>query len=301
MELTAIAAALLRRWYVVLLGLVLTAGLVYVAHEKVPPTYDATASVLLLPPQESLDAGANPLLQLAGLDQPASLVVAYLSGEGPTKVWNADHPTSTREIVVDPQSRGPILIFTVHDPTSAAVMDALTASTDQVPGALTSLQDEVDAPGDARIQSAVLTADIEPTTNTSKSLRALIAAAGLGIAATLAGAVALDGLARRRRANRAARASEDASTAAPVPTITSREGAAVAHLPRREAAAATRRSSADAGRLERSGRRRDESAASPALPEMIDLEPPAADAAAELGAEDAQDLAADEPDLARRG
>ena len=41
MEFTAIVAALLRRWYIVLAGLALTAGLVYVANDAVPPTYSA--------------------------------------------------------------------------------------------------------------------------------------------------------------------------------------------------------------------------------------------------------------------
>ncbi|SOD75223.1 hypothetical protein SAMN05892883_4434 [Jatrophihabitans sp. GAS493] len=41
-------ALLLRRWYIVLLALFITAGLVAVAFTQVPATYKATANVLVI-------------------------------------------------------------------------------------------------------------------------------------------------------------------------------------------------------------------------------------------------------------
>jgi hypothetical protein len=211
MEITAVTAALLRRWYVVLLGVLVTVGLVYGVHEKVRPTYDATASVLLLPPTKSGDEATNPLFALGGLDQPSSLVVAYLTGEAATKPWAEQFPTSTRDIVVDPLSRGPIIMITVHDPSPTTVMNALHSAIDQVPAALTLLQDKVEAPAKDRVTSSPLTVDLAPATDSSKSTRAMIAALGLGAMLTLATAVSVDSLAARRRDRRAARAAAEAA------------------------------------------------------------------------------------------
>ena len=63
-----------------------------------------------------------------------------------------------------------------------------------------------------------LSVDTQPTTERSDSLRALIAAAGVGMVLTLTGAVALDSLALRRRAapsGRARRSSRSAGAAEP--------------------------------------------------------------------------------------
>ena len=125
MEFTAVAAALLRRWYVVLVGIALTTGLVYGAHVAVPPTYVATGSVLLLPPGASVPDGSNALLQLGGLEQPASLVVAYLAGEEARKQLAVKYPNSTYDVVLDPLSRGPLIQFTVEDPAPDQVMTQL--------------------------------------------------------------------------------------------------------------------------------------------------------------------------------
>lgn len=206
MEFTAVAAALLRRWYVVLVGIALTTGLVYGAHVAVPPTYVATGSVLLLPPGASVPDGSNALLQLGGLEQPASLVVAYLAGDEARRQLAVKYPHATYDVVLDPLSRGPLIQFTVEDPAPDQVMGALNAVLAALPDALTRLQDEVDAPAVARISSMPLAVDKEPTTKMSSAVRAIIAAAGVGLVLTLVGAVTVDSLAIRRRARRAAAA-----------------------------------------------------------------------------------------------
>lgn len=202
MEFTAVVAALLRRWYVVLVGLAMTAGLVYVANDAVPPTYSATGSVLLLPPGASIPDGSNPLLQLGGLEQPAALVVAYLAGDEARQVFADEFPNTTYDVVLDPLSRGPLILITVEDPAQDDVMEALGSVLATLPDALSMLQDQVDAPADSRVTSMPLSVDTEPTTERGDSLRALIAAAGVGLVLTLVGAVAFDSLAARRRERR---------------------------------------------------------------------------------------------------
>jgi hypothetical protein len=227
MEFTAVASALLRRWYVVLVGLALTAGLVYVAQGAVPPTYTATGSVLLLPPGASVADGSNPLLQLGGLEQPASLVVAYLAGDDARQAFAEQHPEATYDIVLDPLSRGPLILITMEDPDQDDVMSALNTVLATLPDALSRLQDQVAAPADSRVTSMPLSVDTQPTTDRGDTLRALIAAAGAGLVLTLVGAVAIDSLAVRRRERRAAAAaaagSEPSAETPAVPAAVARE------------------------------------------------------------------------------
>lgn len=236
MELTVVAKALLRRWYVVLLGLLVTAGLVYVAQDKVPPTYDAAATVLLLPPQASLE-GANPLLALGGLEQPADLVVATLASEAARSQFAEQHPTAEYDIVVDPLSRGPLIIVTTHDPSEAGAMAALATLLAEIPTTLDTLQDEVDAPQDSRLTSMHLTVDAQATKVNKDMLRAVIAALAVGLVLTLVAAVAFDSLANQRRAHRESAASRPSAEQPGEATSRRRERARagrVRHSPRTE-------------------------------------------------------------------
>jgi len=223
MDLRGVTASLLRRWYVVLLGLALTTGLVYLAYTAVPPTYSAQGSVLLLPPGAAVPDGSNALLQLGGLELPASLVVAYLTGDAVREPFDAQYPDATYEVVLDPVSRGPLIVLTVSAPTPDSVMDALGTALANIPDALASLQDQVDAPPSSRVRSTPLSVDTEPTTVVSATVRAVIAAAGLGLGLTLIGTVGVDSLASRRAERRtsssgATAASDTARSAHPEPT-----------------------------------------------------------------------------------
>lgn len=202
MELGAIVSSLLRRWYIVLAGLIATVGLVYAAFVAVPPTYSASGTVVLLPPAESVPKGANPLLQLGGLEQPASLVVAYVSGDVPRKAFSDAFPGDEYDVVIDPLSRGPLIVMTVKSPGQSEVMQALDAALAIIPEGLSSLQNEVGAPVDARMTSTPLVVDTEPTPIWSSTLRAVIAAAAAGLVLTLMSAVAFDRMASQRRLRR---------------------------------------------------------------------------------------------------
>ncbi|MFI2753389.1 hypothetical protein ACGIF2_08140 [Cellulomonas sp. P22] len=221
MEITALVAALLRRWYVVVLGLLVTAGLGFAAFTAAPPTYSAAGSVLLLPPSAAVTPGSNQLLQLGGLEQPASLVVAYVAGDDVRELFAEEYPDATYDVVLDPLSRGPLIMMTVEAPTADRVMEALDGALATVPSALVSLQDQVAAPPASRFLSMPLAVDNEPTTVTKATLRALIAAVGVGLALTLVGAVGLDSLMlrRQRRSGTGRRTAPTGQPPRPEPTV----------------------------------------------------------------------------------
>src|SRR5690554_385163 len=74
---------LLRRWYVLLIGFVLTGIGAYGVFETVPVRYEAHASMLMLPPDESveLQEGSNPYLLLGGLEQALAVLTTRLDSQ----------------------------------------------------------------------------------------------------------------------------------------------------------------------------------------------------------------------------
>src|SRR5687768_12280847 len=81
MFLRDVVAALARRWYLTLAGLLVTAGLAVVALQLVPPAWESKGSVVLLPPKSAVERGGNPYLQLDGLAPTLDLLVVSLSDQ----------------------------------------------------------------------------------------------------------------------------------------------------------------------------------------------------------------------------
>ncbi len=188
-----------RRWYVVLVGLLLTAGMVFGASAASPPKYDARALVLLLPSKADVGRGGNPLLQLSGLEQPASILAAYFSSAPARDDVAQLSSTAEYEVAIDSSTRGPVLSVDVSDETAEDTMKVLAYLLDRIPEELTRLQEDVDARRNAFVGSMVLTMDREPEVSLSGTIRLMIAALAVGLVGTGFGAVALDGFLRRRR------------------------------------------------------------------------------------------------------
>lgn len=191
--------ALRRRWYVLLVGLFVTAGLAFAAWRLSPPEYAAAGTQLLLPAETQDNGINNPLLQLETLGAPASIVVARLDAEEAQTRILQSNPTAKYTVVLDPDLRGPAILITATDKTPEGALNALTLALDAVPESLKTLQDELAVPENARVGSMRLTADIVATPQTSATTRIVVAALGVGLGFTVAGAVGLDAIIRRRR------------------------------------------------------------------------------------------------------
>lgn len=69
MYLRDLVASMIRRWYFIVTGVLLTGVLGFLAFSFVPVTYQASGSVLLLPPKSSVGARGNPSCTSAGSDR----------------------------------------------------------------------------------------------------------------------------------------------------------------------------------------------------------------------------------------
>lgn len=204
MSLLNVRRALTRRWYVVLLGLLLTVGGAVMVARLVPAQHELTADVLLIPPKsEVAAAGENPYLNLNGLENMSGIVArAVTSTDAADQLLNAGH-ASDYTVEQDQTTPGPVLLVTVDDQSLQGAKDSLTAVLDLIPVQLRSLQEMVATPPKAFITSTVIKQDVVGKTVRTSQLRALVGTVGGGLAMTVLLAMGLDALLRSRRPDRA--------------------------------------------------------------------------------------------------
>lgn len=197
-------AAAGRRWYVLVIGLLVTVGLGVGATAISSPTYSARGLVLLLPPEDAVGDGGNPFLALAALDMPARIIVSYLNSPAAQAGVQAARPTASYEVAVEEATRGPVIAIEVTDSTPEGALTTLQDIAEAVPSTLTRLQQELEVPAEATISSMPLTMATEAEADDSQGTMVLVVAVGAGLAATLAATLLVDRLLQRRSTRRRA-------------------------------------------------------------------------------------------------
>ena len=219
MMLSAFLGAIVRRWYIVLVGLVATAGLAYTAMTHSPPTYAARGLVVLLPSEKAVPGGGNPFLDLGGLELPARVVVAYFQSVPAQTAVAEVAPHATVSVTMAEETRGPVIAIDTSASTPQEALDALAFVAGAIPKTLGNLQHQVDAPASSTISSMPLTMDTKALADTSTAKRLIILATGVGLGATAFAAFAIDGLLLRRRGVRAGGPGGSTSEVLPAPTL----------------------------------------------------------------------------------
>src|SRR5690606_7298680 len=132
----------LRRWYVLVLGLVLAGMGSYYVFNSIEPTYEAKASVVLIPPKVAVTVGDNPYLYLGGLDQ--ALGVLQVKITSPEVVESLVEKYAGAEIAVakDATTSGPIAAITVSAQPADDTIVLLNQTLAAIPATLQSLQAE---------------------------------------------------------------------------------------------------------------------------------------------------------------
>ena len=199
MLLREVIASLVRRWYLTLAGLLVTAGLVALALAFVPPSWESKASLVLLPPKSSVPSGSNPYLSLGGLAPTLDLLVASLDDQQTRLDMQQLSQTAEYTVLADRSSSGPVLLIVAQDRTpegAVAIRDELLR---QSSDRLATLQSDLSIPERARITSSVLTFDGQPELAGRNRLRAVVVAVAAGLFGTLIVVSLIDGLLVRRR------------------------------------------------------------------------------------------------------
>ena len=206
MKLADIPKVMLRRWYVTVVGVIVTLGLMMAAFVLFPASQQVNSRILLLPPKSTVGEKGNPYLGLGGLKQPVDVLVRALTSQEAALEMEQRWPSATYLVEPDYTTNGPILVVTVEDSNPEVALDATAYLLDQAPKTLDALQAGLGVRPNSRITSTVITRDAVPEPVRKSQLRALVVALGAGVTLTALAAAAVDGLLRQRRRPAAAEA-----------------------------------------------------------------------------------------------
>ena len=196
---------LLRRWRLVVVGIIATIGLCLAATVLVPAKYTAGAILLLTPPPTTGPNGSpNPYLALGGLQPVADVLARALTSDTTLHDLRAAGLTGTYTVARDPLSDGPILNVTITSRSSDAALRDLGLLVGAAQPRLNDLQATESIPTKDRVSVQAVASATQAKASRKSQVRALVVAAAVGLIGTALGVTLLDVLLMRRRSRRAA-------------------------------------------------------------------------------------------------
>ncbi|MEJ2579695.1 MAG: hypothetical protein P8Z68_11485, partial [Kineosporiaceae bacterium] len=210
-----------RRWYAVLIGLLLTAGLAGLTTVLVPMSYTAEAQILLLPPKPAEGPG-NPYIDLGGLNGVGDAVGRALNDATTLEALRRSGASAEFTVEPDTLAAAPILLISATDPNPDDAVKTMRALIQQVPIRLQQMQVSQGIAASAQITSTVLSQSAKAEAQFKSQLRALLVAIAGGLTMTWLGTALLDAWLRRRQNNQPGaptkpRAPSPAPAAGPIP------------------------------------------------------------------------------------
>ncbi len=201
MNLRDLLHSLARRWYVVLAGLMVTAGGVIALVGVIPVTYVSQASVVLLPPKSASDPEANPYLRLGGLSQAVDILTRTINSDAYSTPLVKQNPGATFTTAADTTTSGPIILIESRAPTPARATAMTESVLIAVPMVLDDIQNRLSVKSDSRIGETTIAVDQKPKLDAKIRIQVVVGAATLGVVLSVLLAGLIDGLllSRRRR------------------------------------------------------------------------------------------------------
>lgn len=215
MYLRDLAQSLLRRWILVLLALMLTGGVCFLAAQAVGPTYRSEASIVLLPPKSVTEPTANRFLELGSLTPAVDVLTRALNADATRAQVRRTADKGKYLATVDDATSAPVVVVSAEAPSAGQAEALVDAVLTQAPATLSALQSSLSIARGAEITSIPLPRD-EPQASQKSRVRAV---AALGIVCLAGNAVligALDGILLVRASRKEARgAGGDAADSVP--------------------------------------------------------------------------------------
>jgi hypothetical protein len=193
MYFTDAVKVLLRRWYVLLVGLLLTGGAAVGVALVVPTNYEASGNVLFLLPPDAGDQPVNPYLNVPqGLTMSASIVGGVLSTpEMQRDIFDAGS-TSEYAVGQEPGTGIPMLYITAADTDPAMAVKTVAEVIRRVDTELERMQTAAGAPSDQRMVTQPFSVTAQAEVVRGAKIRAVAVVGAVGAVLTVLAAFALD-------------------------------------------------------------------------------------------------------------
>ncbi|MBE8470394.1 YveK family protein [Streptomyces justiciae] len=219
MDLAEIFRVMRRRWYVLLPGLLLTAGLVFGVTRVVHVTYQSQSTVVLLNSQKAtLAYDGNPFLSTqTSLTGMADSLARNLNSDDSLRELKSRGAKGTFEAKLADNAQGPLLWLTVTGTDKASVLSSDKILTAYAKERLEEFQQDQSVASKAMIRMTTIVAPQTPVAQTKTRLEYMIMAGGAGLVLSLVAVFYVE--ARRRPRQPDAPAEEEPESAIDVPVV----------------------------------------------------------------------------------
>jgi hypothetical protein len=187
MDLAEIFRVMRRRWYVLLPGLLLTAGLIVGAGLMVPVTYQSQSTVVLLNSQKATVAyDGNPFLSTqTSLTGMADSLARNLDSDDSLRALKSRGATGTFTAKLADNAQGPLLWLTVTGTDKAAVLASDKILTAYAKERLEQFQKQQSVAPKAMIRMTTIVPPQNPVAQTKTRIEYLVMAGCLGLVLSL--------------------------------------------------------------------------------------------------------------------
>ncbi|MEU6554451.1 chain length determinant protein [Streptomyces sp. NPDC046915] len=198
MDLAEIFRVMRRRWYVLLPGLLLTAGLIVGVTVLVPVNYQSQSTVVLLNSQKATRAyDGNPFLSTqTSLTGMADSLARNLNSDDSLRDLKSRGAKGTFQAKLADNAQGPLLWLTVTGTDKASVLASDKILTEYARERLDQFQKQQSVARQAMIRMSTIVPPQNPVAQTKTRLEYMIMAGALGLVLTLVAAFYIE--ARRR-------------------------------------------------------------------------------------------------------
>jgi hypothetical protein len=193
---------LVRRWYIVAAGLLVTLAGAVGVNSLISPSYTAAGSLVLAVPPNLPEraASSNPYLAYGNLAVAARVVASGMNQPSVVRDQRTKGATGDFVVDLDPERSSPIITVNSTARTAAEAIKTVQVVTEGVQQLLADRQKTLGAPQNTWITANSVVVPEEANQAIGSRLRAVSAVLVLGIIGTLTLAFAIEGIAQGRAA-----------------------------------------------------------------------------------------------------